>query len=379
MRDALRFGFSGDSGEPLQPSRILGQIRAFKATDERDKIYALYALFRKIGVQLPQPSYNKTIGEVYRQATISTMNYEQSLDILLLVSGKRMKGAPSWVPDFSENISPAIYLNKHLAATRDSGAHFPISSNEVVFGVRGCVIDTVSIGVDAPPWKGPNLDVGNEDEAFLALKEGFKETVMGLQLWLYFCYGRSQSRYANEDAKFEACRDVLSRGILALIADDLAFDFWTIIISTPHRGGEEGPRQLDSWVEKGKRNNKLWWQFFDDPELKHLTEVDEWKILFAIKSANRLATVHRCVLEFSYGNKLFWTQTGYLGQGSAEMRKGDIIALIQGLRMPMILRPTPNDSHSNLYSVVSPAYISGIMKGELWEEKREQLEDFLLE
>jgi hypothetical protein len=47
--------------------------------------------------------------------------------------------------------------------------------------------------------------------------------------------------------------------------------------------------------------------------------------------------------------------------------------------MPMILRPTPNESYPNLYLVVSLAYICGMMKGELWEEKREQLDEVLLE
>jgi hypothetical protein len=61
------------------------------------------------------------------------------------------------------------------------------------------------------------------------------------------------------------------------------------------------------------------------------------------------------------------------------MREGDVIALIQGLRMPTILRPSSNDSYPNPYSVVSPAYICGMMKGELWEEKREQLDEILLE
>jgi hypothetical protein len=78
----------------------------------------------------------------------------------------------------------------------------------------------------------------------------------------------------------------------------------------------------------GKRNTKLWRQFFDNPELKHLTEINEWKILFAIKTAARVAAVHTYILEMSYGNKIFWTKNGYPGQGSVEVREGDVIALI---------------------------------------------------
>ena len=47
--------------------------------------------------------------------------------------------------------------------------------------------------------------------------------------------------------------------------------------------------------------------------------------------------------------------------------------------MPMILRPGSRDSSPNRSSVVSPAYVSRMMEGELWEERREQLEEVLLE
>ena len=85
---------------------------------------------------------------------------------------------------------------------------------------------------------------------------------MGLQLWLYFCYGNNQCRCATQDDKGKACMDVLSRGILPSLADNLAFDFWTTILTVTLTGEEEGPGQLDSWAEMGKRNTKLWRQFF---------------------------------------------------------------------------------------------------------------------
>jgi hypothetical protein len=155
------------------------------------------------------------------------INYELRAIIRYTLASKPQKDGryTSWVHNFRETISPATYLNKNFVATGDSRARFPISSNEVIIGVRVRVIDMVSVAVNATPWKHPRLDVGNEDEAFLDLKEGFRETVMGLRLWLYFCYSDSQSRYASNDDKDEACRNVLSRGILALSADNSALNF----------------------------------------------------------------------------------------------------------------------------------------------------------
>jgi hypothetical protein len=380
MRDAMHFREFGGSRDLLQPSQILGHIRLCEASNARDKIYALYALFLRIGFQLPQPNYNNTVEKVYWDAATSTMTYEQSLEILLLANGRRMEGAPSWVPDFREFVSPATYLNKEWEATENSSAYFLLSSDEAILNVRGCVIDTVSLVLAAHPWKQPRFDMEHEDQAFLDLKDGFQSIINCLQLRLYFCYINEQSRYGSREEKEAACMDVLSRGIMSSLGDNLAFQLWTTLLSITHTDEEDGPRYLETLVEIGKQKNPmLWSQFSDDSELRHLTDMDQWKILFAITTSVRVAVVHKCVLEMSNDSNIFWTESGYLGQGSVEMREGDVIALIQGLRMPMIFRPSLNESSPERYSVVSPAYISGMMKGELWEETVEQLVQVSLE
>jgi hypothetical protein len=105
-------------------------------------------------------------------------------------------------------------MNENFAAMGNSRAQYFILSKDLIMGVMGRVIDTVSMIVDVNPWKDVTLEAGTEDETFLDLKEGFWHAVMGLWAWLRFCYGNSQSRYVSEDDIDEVCRDVLSRGIL---------------------------------------------------------------------------------------------------------------------------------------------------------------------
>jgi len=126
---------------------------------------------------------------------------------------------------------PAILMNENFAATGNSRAQYSISSNNLIMGVTGRVIDTVSMNVDVNPWKDVTLEAGTEDETLLDLKEGFRHAVMGLRAWLGFCYGNSQSRYASEDDIDEACRDVLSRGILVSRAENPAFNFWRSVLT----------------------------------------------------------------------------------------------------------------------------------------------------
>jgi hypothetical protein len=55
------------------------------------------------------------------------------------------------------------------------------------------------------------------------------------------------------------------------------------------------------------------------------------------------------------------TQKGHLGLSSECVMQGDTIAIIAGSQVPFVLRPQDNEQ----FSVVSEAYVDGIMDGEV--------------
>jgi hypothetical protein len=77
------------------------------------------------------------------------------------------------------------------------------------------------------------------------------------------------------------------------------------------------------------------------------------------------------------GNMLFSTRERYLGSASRSLVVGDEIALIQGVKTPMVLRPVEMASGKR-YQVVGPAYVYGVMNGELWDESMSGIEDLIL-
>ncbi|RDL30835.1 uncharacterized protein BP5553_10180 [Venustampulla echinocandica] len=70
----------------------------------------------------------------------------------------------------------------------------------------------------------------------------------------------------------------------------------------------------------------------------------------------------------SYGRRQFFTENGYMGLGPAAMREGDLVCVLFGGCIPYILRPTDTD---NMYKFVGESYVHGIMNGEvinLWQQ-----------
>jgi hypothetical protein len=69
----------------------------------------------------------------------------------------------------------------------------------------------------------------------------------------------------------------------------------------------------------------------------------------------------------------FTTQRGYMGMSADTLQAGDRIMLISGVAIPMVVRFDCDGS----YRLVAPAYIHGIMSGELWPESDGDLSEFI--
>lgn len=71
----------------------------------------------------------------------------------------------------------------------------------------------------------------------------------------------------------------------------------------------------------------------------------------------------RDYMRMTPGRSPFVTEKGNLGMSSSQVRRGDVVALIGGAQVPFILRPGIGRN----YTIVSEAYVDGIMDGEAAE------------
>lgn len=62
--------------------------------------------------------------------------------------------------------------------------------------------------------------------------------------------------------------------------------------------------------------------------------------------------------------RLIVTKKGFYGLGPELVKNGDVVAVFPGLRVPYALRPT-----EGRYKLVGAAYVHGVMRGEVLDEK----------
>lgn len=79
----------------------------------------------------------------------------------------------------------------------------------------------------------------------------------------------------------------------------------------------------------------------------------------------------RTLVSVTYGRAMFQTLQGYLGLCGPKTQEGDEVWILKGGKVPFVLRPCYNDSHSlqdcppDWYKLVGDAYLHGYMDGEI--------------
>jgi hypothetical protein len=69
----------------------------------------------------------------------------------------------------------------------------------------------------------------------------------------------------------------------------------------------------------------------------------------------------------------FITERVFYGTATAAIERGDRIILVAGLRVPLVVRLV--DERDDHFRVIGPAFVTGMMEGELWVESEEDLKD----
>jgi hypothetical protein len=73
--------------------------------------------------------------------------------------------------------------------------------------------------------------------------------------------------------------------------------------------------------------------------------------------------------------RLFSTETGYVGSGPKKLQHGDILCILFGCPLPLVMRIQTDKS----YGIVGAAYVHGIMNGEFLRDKESYTDvDFLI-
>jgi hypothetical protein len=335
--------------------KVMRGIQNCGAAEPKDKIFAIHDLFWEIGLGFPPPNYSLSLGTVYWEATKTMFKTNSHLKLLYLVTGFENPAldAPSWVPDFSDTDPPWPIDDASFEATLSSQNQSWLNDDGQLLTLAGYLLDTISDSSSTQtqrPWPLSGT--------FSHIDELCIHTYDTLQVWALMA--RELKTYPNGEswdiAFISTCERAThrTRTVCSLCCD-------LLLCNVPGVGAS---RQVivQMLQEAG----------YADPEVLRLIEKarrpENWKtaMIAALMTFTNL-------LQPLWKNTFFVTKNGYMGSGSAAIRKGDLVVLVPGLNLPMILRPV-----NERYRIVAPAFVYGIMFGEKWAQAP-TLSEFVIE
>lgn len=317
------------------------QLVERQTTESRDRYYAVLGLISMESQPQMMPDYSLNIERTYRRLFLELLRWTRSLDILLYISCKKFRCAPSWVFDwrsthshwvlirfFQSNTWWARYLHtsarkydRFKGATSGSESIWTIRAHKSQLVVHGLTIGQVSwcseLLPQDPKWP--------DSEQLLQSVRDFQAAIDGLEL-----------------ARLEEIMNQLC-----------------VMASWYSPADPRAATSRKNWskiLHQSMRHSPKWAL----EQLKH----QKWRSFFRSKSA---WDYHANLTKYMKTSRrvLIRCSGDYSGFGITCncVHPGDTVVLISGMSMPMILR-----EQGDGFKVVAPALLGGIMNGELWKD-----------
>ncbi|KAI5860303.1 HET-domain-containing protein [Durotheca rogersii] len=297
-------------GDVLLHSLI--RCRTYEASKNHDKVYSLVGLTIPQGNNYPSslyPNYDSSLTMLYIGVAIYILKTTDHLHLLAHAEGDAFRNdpeLPSWVPDWSVRKDLGLRITGY-ERYRAAGERpcFKIVRGSRALIVRGFELDTVS-------------------------------------------------RVGATKAEVSSARDCADWLDLVreLERDDPTRDhrdaFWRTLLIDTDPSGQVPIRQ--PW----EGAFEVWMGL---PRPRPPTDAQR-----------RRAAEFETSFAHSPHLRLFRTARGHLGCGSLSCRQGDSVWIVQGSRVPLILRPAPWGA----YTLVGGTYLHGFMQGEALEGREGQ-------
>ncbi|PVI01136.1 HET-domain-containing protein, partial [Periconia macrospinosa] len=401
--------------------QLLGLTRMSGCFDPRDKVYSMLGMVPKHAFGI-EPDYSKSVEEVYSEAIRLWINETRCLNILSWVADKKSRTFPhfpSWVGEFNVNTNQqmlAFTTTLHTATLNSMSAPVEIDPKDFrALHVRGVQID--SIVELAQPWGWHGLGVGFDPlwtSMTLRLPPVYPTgQTRGEALIYTFIANEVNFRPVDEQADMQAFRDIVRRDTsFALIRQLHRVCWFTDLPDTgPSYNAAALPilRNLDSLaqtdlsgfipslsevhsmeaatcscaaslshfdpneplINRDTRNGHC--LYFEEvsslarydindtsdmpPSGPNVPDANEWDSRFSGAMNQKMR--HRRVAR---------TEKGFLGLVADSAEVGDAVWLLQGARVPFVLRQVLGDAEAEKWEVVGDAYVHGAMRGEVWKE-----------
>lgn len=339
---------------------VLARFRASQASDPRDKIYGLLGLANDSLKQSIQPNYSKEPAQVYAEVTATIIEQSGNLDIVCqspwrssqVVSQTRssnspdaFEGLPSWAADFRVDGQVHLFAQRSIFNAGRETFQVPCRTlDNTVLVTRGVQIGRV----------GPILQADYDDRDRRAgqtpLEPRWQRRDHLHLEWLLLCLGREvleePRAYITGESAFSAfwrtlVIDCEAYPMKRLTADQISDgdsplrELWSNALKLQERGKDEQGEKKHDRVGPFPQKDSVgtMWSELNDAWTFSLTD-----------------------------NGLYLMIT-------PPTVEGDIIACLDGGKVPVVLRPIEHSGDGERYRVVAVAYVHGFMDTEATESK----------
>ena len=368
---------------------VLAILRQFDSFDPRDKVYAALGI---VGRFLPRgsrpfiyPEYETPFREVFEYTTKFLLEHLPYLSVLALVedpSRRKTVNLPSWVPDFCRQQAHASFraatqTRYNASAGQPPGPFWSVKDS--ILTLRGGCLDTVAqLGISmAGPAEEPSLS-----------GPWLLDTLEVMDDALRLC-STLDPTYINGKSRIQAL-------CITMLADpayrpaDFLHQFRCVLVwNLGAASGSQVQRVkdlLESIVYRMTVLNELALSEEDillTPQqvalytTQHWAKPDELTVELNAKLKDVLESAKLFSLVFSktrVHRRLYTTSKGYIGLGPLSTQVGDEIWIIYDARMPLALRPQPENNNPpenanqsrevERFRLVGETYLHGFMYGE---------------
>ncbi|KAI0876050.1 heterokaryon incompatibility protein-domain-containing protein [Hypoxylon argillaceum] len=346
----------------------------------QDKVYGLYPVLKTLGFDLKRVEYGNTISQIYGDAAKAFIKREPcSLSILCLsIRPFGYDELPTWVPNWATGHPHFLghegvdftghYLFRPgvFHASGNSIAAMPRPYPQHELHVKGVIIGRVSRRIVSPS----TAEASNPAQSSTRI-------VDFIRVCRNFMLGLDQ---ANLQSIYKDACSVRRELIFAFAPEiatgprlwqDSRLDSWFDILRYPNCGDlptsdmETVAALEHSDVTGEHRYLEIIERVLDQNRLKASREHLPVSIFSRLNMASLF--YHKWCLRLSNWSFLF-IDTGHIGRAYFNSREGDSVALLAGSEVPFLLRVADEQDR---YQVVAPAYICGMMQGQLWPEDNE--------
>ena len=381
---------------PARLSELLAEGRQLDASDPRDVVFGLQGMLEKFQIMMPLPDYTKSVEQIYTETIKVAIEGEKSLTVLLQCSSTDTNfQLPSWVPDWSANVSSGLFelqsadsslsfqsSGRSNASFQFFGGGEKLYQSQSVLSVKGitidilqyCALDTYSGELT---WQTPAESVLEREASDQYLRDSAIYKV--IEAWM---------EVALELSPYPTGEHLLQAFVRTLILDknrissirpmwpDLdvrnGFSHWLLshqMDFTPLKGKIADALALFSEAYKEGISKEI------EQEDAEVTTANNAKhVQRSLERRKDAMTLQSLIGLFTLNNRFFTTGKKYFGQGVPQVEAGDEVLLVAGVPRPLIARRT-----GARYRLIGPAYVHGIMDGEKWPEDESKLVDIMFE